>query len=137
VNPLDVSWARKKRAPEEPVKRVDSPFLGVRNEAQSEGEVVLFEVRSVAGLPSGGYKVRYSQGASLRWYLRRLRLLCVATRVAIYDVGVPGKGRLRLRYIPTPVSRILLLPPGTSPNMHLQRSTVDAQKVASRMKTDK
>lgn len=139
MNPLDASWTRKKRThkKEEPIKG-DAPFLGVRNEAQaSGGEVVVFEVRGVSGLPSGHYKLRYSPGASLRWYLRSVRMLNIATRVAIYDVGLPGKGRLRLRYQPAPASKILLLPPGLSPTMHLQRSSVDAQRVASKMKTDK
>jgi len=138
MNPLDASWARKKRPPkkEEPAKG-DAPFLGVRNEAQVAcGEVVVFEVRGVSGLQSGHYKLRYSPGASLRWYLRCLRMLNVATRVAIYDVGLPGKGRLRLRYRPAPTSKILLLPPGLSPSTHLQRSSVDAQRVASKMDTD-
>ena len=137
MNPLHVSWSRKRTPKKETSKKGDPPYLGVRNEAQEvEGEVVRFEIRAVSGLPSGLYKVRYSPGASLRWYLRRLRILNIAIRVAIYDLGQPGKGRLRLRYIPTPQSKILLMPPGMGPNTHLQRAGADAQEVASKMKTN-
>ena len=139
MNPLHASWSRKKRAPEEPPKREsDPPFLGIRNEARQEKgpDVVVIEVRGVSGLPSGRYKLRYSPGASLRWYLRQLRMLNIATKVAIYDMELPSKGRLRLRYHPSPSSRIVLMPPGMSPSTHLQRSSVDAARVAAKMKAD-
>jgi hypothetical protein len=137
VNPLHVSWSRKRAPKKETLKKGDAPYLGIRNEAQeTKGEVVRFEVRAVSGLQSGQYKVRFSPGASLRWYFRKLRILNTAIRVAIYDLGQPWKGRVRLRYIPTPQSTILLLPPGVGLSSHLQRAGADAQEVASKMKTN-
>jgi hypothetical protein len=139
VNPLKASWTRKKPVPkeEDDAPDKDRPFLGVRNAATStsSAEYVLFDIRGVSGAPSGRHKVPYSPGASLRWYLRQLRLLTFASKAAFYDLEFPSRGRLRLRYLPTPDSKILLLPPGLSPSSHLQRSPVDAQEVASKMKT--
>lgn len=136
MNPLDASWSKRAPAPNPDSAPSDSAFLGVRTEATRVGvdvAAVRFEVRGVAGVPSGRFKVAWSPGAPLRWYLRKIRMLGVASRAAFYDMTVGNGRRLRLRYQPTDKSVILLTPAGYGPNSHLQRSSVDAQAVAANM----
>jgi hypothetical protein len=134
MNPLDASWSKKRPAPDSAPGQ--TPFRGVRTEATvagADGPSVRFEVRGVPGAPSGTFRVEWSPGAPLRWYLRKLRMLGVASRAAFYDVVVGDGRRLRLRYQPTDRSVIMLTPAGFGPKSHLQRSSVDAQAVAVNM----
>lgn len=122
MNPLEASWTKKRLAA--------SP-AEVRPAAKLP--VVRFDARGIPGLSQKKMEVPHVKGATLKWYLRQLKLLHLSVRLAIYDLGNPSKGRLRLRYEPAPNTVIALMPPGMGLKTHLQRSSVDAQRVAANM----
>lgn len=136
MNPLGSPWSSKKDKIPLSLGEGEAPYLGLRNtkikEAEDQESLVI-EVRGVGSVPSGPYKVAFSEGATLRYYLRQLRILHAASYSAVYDRGNPEKGRCRLTYVPTEKSEMLICPPGTGTASRLQRSSHDAEKVAAGM----
>jgi hypothetical protein len=109
--------------------------LGVRNDALAEDagahDIVTIEVRGARGAASGIYRLAYSQEATIRTYLRRLKLVHAALYSAVYD---ETKGqRCRLSYVPQKGAKIILCPGNMGLATQFQRSHHDAQDVAVRM----
>jgi len=137
VNPLDFPWNQLEK-PKPKIKEDPVPnFIGVRNEAvrddvNAEDHLVV-TVQGLTNVPTGEYKVSFSDGQRLGTYLARLKFKHAATYAAVYDTSNLEKGRLRMSYVPTKASKILICPPAYSPLMFMQRTNVDAQKLASNM----
>jgi hypothetical protein len=140
VNPLKLPWATKSKPKVELelTKKVDPPYRGLRPSRQQSGSGphLLIEVRGVRAASSGPYRVEFSEGATLRHYMRQLRLLHAASYSAIYDNQYPERGRLRLTYKPQVDSRITIVPPQTGTATRLQRSHHDVARLMSRMAED-
>jgi hypothetical protein len=136
VNPLHLpSW--KKKEPELPARNNRASHLGLKAEVMivdkdAEHHVVI-EVRGVKGAHPGKYKVAYVEGRMLGDYLRRLRLKRVACYSAVYDITNKKTGRLRMTYVPSETSHIVLGNRSTGVSTKYQRSSIDAQRVATRM----
>lgn len=122
MNPLEASWARRSLVTDH-----------AEEKSVTKPPVVRFEARGIPGLSQKRMEVPYVKGATLKWYLRQLKILHLSVRMAIYDLSNQSKGRLRLRYEPGPSTTIVLMPPGMGLKTHLQRSSVDAQRVAANM----
>ena len=137
MNPLYNPWAVKEPLPKKTGPKVDPPYLGLRTElakAAAQAPVKLvFEVRGLAAGLAGQYKIEYSEGAKLRYYLHQLRLTHAATYAAIYDQADLERGRRRLSYVPTINSRMLICSPKMGSAIQLQRTNVDAERVATNM----
>lgn len=118
-------------------KTTTPDFLGVANEALRDdagaAEHIIIEVRGLAKFPTGAYKLAYIPGTPLGTYLKRIKLRYAAMTNAVYDYSNLERGRCRMSYIPDKGSKIVIGPPAWGPASHLQRTTVDAQQVASNM----
>jgi hypothetical protein len=137
MNPLGSPWSsRNDRIDLHPEGSTEVQYLGLRNTKLTEAKdrkALTIEVRGVGAVPSGPYKVAYSEGATLRYYLRQLRILHAASYSAVYDKANPEKGRCRLTYVPRENSEMLICPPRVGTATRFQRSNHDAEKVASKM----
>lgn len=122
MNPLKASWSRKSLITDQAEER-----------SVTKLPVVRIEARGIPGLSQKKMEVPYVKGATLKWYLRQLKLLHLSVRMAIYDMRNQSKGRLRLRYEPAPGTTIVLMPPGMGLKTHLQRASADGQRVAANM----
>lgn len=135
MNPLSLpQWGKKKKIGDLPKA---NNYLGVKTEAVREDAEAEFHVsimvRGVKSVPSGSYKVAFVPGQQLGKYLSRLKLKHAAIYSAVYDTVHGGNRRLRMAYIPQAGSQITIGISAAGPATHLQRSTVDAQRVAAKM----
>lgn len=94
---------------------------------------VVIEVRGTKGVHPGIYKLAWQEGQRLGDYLRRLRLKRIACYSAVYDINAKDRGRLRMSYIPTKDSHIVIGSSALGVSTQFQRSSVDAQRVAANM----
>jgi hypothetical protein len=94
---------------------------------------IQIEVRGVKGAPSGSYKLAYSSGAPLKYYLDILNLKNVAAKSAVYDYSNLEKGRCRMHYVPSPDSRIVLGPASYGPAFEWQRCNHDVRALMNNM----
>ena len=141
MNPSSTPWSTRQKEvepePEDLSVPTAPPYLGLRatkaKESKSAKHFLSIEVRGVRFAPSGPYKIEYSEGATLRYYLRQLRLLHAAAYAAVYDKARLEKGRCRMTYRPSKDSQMLLCPSAVGSAVHLQRSHPDAEKVARNM----
>jgi len=126
-------WGKKKK----PKRKKTTNFLGVQNEAVRDSakaeQFVIINVASVKGAASGSYKLAYVPGQSLKLYLKRLKLLRVAIYHSVYDLTNKEHGKCRMTYVPKAGARIQIGPVGVGLATHLQRTNVDAQRVAANM----
>lgn len=136
MNPLDLpNWKKKK--PELPTFGRSASHLGLKAEVtivdKDAEHHVIIEVRGAKGVHPGQYKVAYRKGCSLGDYLRRLRLKRTACYSAVYDINNKKTGRLRMTYVPTETSHIVIGNRGLGVSTQFQRSSIDAQRVAAQM----
>lgn len=134
MNPLSIPWGRKPKVEkQDPVPS----FIGVRNEAvrdSAEAEHhISITVRGLQGTPDGEYKLEWVEGTPLKHYLSQLKLIGPAMRSAVRDLSNPEAGRVRMHYIPEKEAKIVLGNPSVSSALQFQRSSHDAERVASRM----
>jgi hypothetical protein len=138
VNPLNIpKWGAKEPKPELPVSPKRSTSFGIKKEvvladSSSEKHVVI-EVRSAQGAHPGLYKVAYRKGFTLGQYLRKLRLKRAACYSAVYDLSRKTGGRVRLSYVPNDKSHIVIGSGSLGVAGKHQRTSSDAQRLASRM----
>lgn len=136
LNPLPLpKWSKKKK--KIPEARKVHNYIGLKSEAVREDagakSHIVISVQGVKSMPSGSYSVAYLPGQSLGKYLSRLKLKRTAIYSAVYDSVHGGNKRLRMTYVPKEGSRITIGSIGHGPVTHLQRTTVDAQRVALNM----
>lgn len=137
LNPLDLPNWKKRKKPELPTLGRSMSHLGLKAEViivdKDAKHHVIIEVRGVKGAVPGKYKVAYRKGCSLGIYLRRLRLKRTACYSAVYDINNKNRGRLRLTYVPTENSHIVIGSGALGVSTQFQRSSIDAQRVAVQM----
>lgn len=136
MNPLKLPWS-KRPVKVEVEKAPNEPYLGLRNtkvrESRDLKQYLVVAVSGISSIPAGPYKVEYSEGATLRWYMRQLRMLHAASYAAVRDVTYPDRGRCRLTYIPKQDSRITISSARISSAMRMQRSVHDPKQLARNM----
>lgn len=136
MNPLSNPWSKNDRIDLQLEENAEAQYLGLRNTKMKEAEdrkSLVIEVRGSKSVPSGPYKVEFSKGATLRYYLRQLRILHAASYSAVYDQAHPERGRCRLTYVPYEDSKIIICPPAVGTASRLQRSSHDVDKIVSKM----
>lgn len=135
MNVLELPWCS---GPEDTIeKEKKKSFIGLRNEAVRDNvdtkEFIVVQVRGLKSSASGQYRLAYSAGQSIGKYLRKLKLKRTAAYAAVYDLKNLSHGRCRMSYVPQSGAHILIGPPDISPQLRLQRSRVDAQRLAAGM----
>jgi hypothetical protein len=138
VIPRLPQWGKKK----EPKKKKTTTFLGVQNEAVRDSKdssefVTIVVIGGVGGAAPGSFRLSYYPGFTLKHYFKRLKLLKVAIYHSVYDLTNKSQGKCRLNYVPKAGARIQIGPAGLGMATHLQRSRVDAQRVAANMGGEK
>ena len=135
MNPLNLPDWKKPKLPEKKGGRNAS--LGLKSEAviidAGAKHHVTIEVRGTKGVHPGAYKLAYEEGRPLGDYLRRLRLKRTACYSAVYDIKAENQGRLRMTYVPSKDSHIVIGSSALGVATQFQRSSVDAQHVAAKM----
>ncbi len=98
MNSLRSPWASKQdKIPLDYGEDTEAQYLGLRNTKVKEAKDVTslsIEVRGIGSVPSGPYMAEYSKGATLRYYLRQLRILHASSYAAVYDRANPEKSLL-------------------------------------------
>lgn len=127
-------WGKKK----EPKKKKVTAFIGVQNEAVRDSSkasefVTIIVTGGVTGAPSGSFKLAYYPGLTLKHYMKRVKLLRVAIYHSVYDLTNQSHGKCRMNYVPKAGARIQVGPTSVGMATHLQRSRIDAQRVAANM----
>lgn len=135
MNPLSLpDWKKPK---EKDPRTGNNQSLGLKAEAvmfdKDAKHHVVIEVRGTKGVHPGIYKLAWQEGQRLGDYLRRLRLKRIACYSAVYDINAKDRGRLRMSYIPTKDSHIVIGSSALGVSTQFQRSSVDAQRVAANM----
>jgi hypothetical protein len=135
VNPLSLpNWKKPKEEPKITGRNVS---LGPKGETviidKDAKHHVIIEVRGAKGVHPGSYKLAWQEGCSLGGYLRRLRLKRAACYSAVYDINAKNRGRLRMTYVPNKDSHIVIGSSALGVATQFQRSSVDAQRVATNM----
>jgi hypothetical protein len=137
LNPLQLPDWTKKKKPELPARDKRASHLGLKAEVtiidKDAKHHVIIEVRGVKGTHPGKYKLAYVKGCMLGDYLRRLRLKRTACYSAVYDITNKKTGRLRMTYVPTETSHVVIGNRGLGVSTKFQRTSIDAQRVAANM----
>lgn len=137
INPLNCPWGKSSTPAFEAKVVTEGHHIGKRNEAVRDSvraeSFVIVRTVGVRGVPSGDYRLAYSSGAKLGFYLAKLGLKAAALRASVMDATNPSRGKLRMSYVPLEGSVIVLSRPGVSSVLQFQRSNHDAQAVARRM----
>lgn len=135
MNPLSVpQWGKKRKLENIPNAK---NYLGIRSEVvrdDSKAEAYIsVEVRGLKAMPSGAYRLALVEGQQLGKYLSRLKLKHAAIYSAVYDLEHGANRRLRMTYVPKEGSKIVIGTRSIGPATSLQRTSVDAQRVALNM----
>lgn len=137
-DPLKCPWGKSPPpAPAAAGLVTEGHHIGKRNEAvrndAKASSFITIRTAGVRGVPSADYRLAYSSGAKLGFYLAKLGLKAAALRASVTDATNPSRGKLRMSYVPLEGAVIVLSRPGVSSVLHLTHSSHDAQAVARRM----
>ena len=126
-------WGEKNKPDEDKVPN----YLGVvneilRDEAGAAAHISI-EVRGIPGHPSGIYRLAHNPGTLLSDYLRKIKLRYAGMSNAVYDYSNLEHGRCRMTYVPKEGARIVIGHRDMGPAFHMQRTTVDVQRLAANM----
>jgi hypothetical protein len=133
VDPGDIGPPPPPRAPQE---RKLSRKEEVAEAALVASQVLKVEIRGVDVAKDGTYSFAYDGERQLGKYLDQLELRRLATRNAVYDMSNLEAGRLRMTYVPSPDTTILIGARDYGPMSHLQRTNHDGQRLAKRIGTE-
>jgi hypothetical protein len=144
MNPLSLpKWGKKqplqlqyrwKSVDPGPLPSLESKpyFKNKREEILDEAKLSSSKVTiQIAGVDSNNrsYTLAHEPGANLGHYLGLLDLKNIITKSAAYDLTNIEAGRVKLRYILSPESKIFFGPISYSPVSHLQKATSDPKAV--------